>query len=185
MNLPSLRLKSNSDRRLRGGHLWVFSNEVDTAQTPLTALQAGQEVQILTATGKPLGLATVSPDNLICARLHSRDIKLGLDKSLLVHRLNIALSLRERLFDKPFYRLVYGESDLLPGLVVDRFADHLVVQITTPGMERVREQVIEALVQVLKPAGILFRNARAGGTAGERRAFRGTGARRPEDRLVL
>ena len=158
MNLPSLRLKSNSDRRLRGGHLWVFSNEVDTAQTPLTALQAGQEVQILTATGKPLGLATVSPDNLICARLHSRDIKLGLDKSLLVHRLNIALSLRERLFDKPFYRLVYGESDLLPGLVVDRFADHLVVQITTPGMERVREQVIEALVQVLKPAGILFRN---------------------------
>ncbi len=158
MNLPSLRLKTNCDRRIKGGHLWVFSNEVDIAQTPLTALEAGQEVQLLNASGKPMGLATVSPDNLICARLHSRDVKLGLDKSLLVHRINIALSLRERLFDKPFYRLVYGESDLLPGLVVDRFADYLVVQTTTPGMERVRDQVVEALVQVLKPVGILFKN---------------------------
>ena len=158
MSLPSLRLKSNSDRRIKGGHLWVFSNEVDTAQTPLTALTAGQEVQLETATGKVLGLATVSPDNLICARLHSRDADHGLNKSLLVHRIKIALSLREKLFDKPFYRLVYGESDLLPGLVVDRFGDYLVVQITTPGMERVRGEVIEALVQVLAPAGVLSKN---------------------------
>ncbi|NLY58438.1 MAG: class I SAM-dependent rRNA methyltransferase [Gammaproteobacteria bacterium] len=158
MNLPILRLKTNCDRRLKGGHLWVFSNEVDTVQTPLTALQAGQEAQLLNASGKPMGLVTVSPDNLICARLHSRDSKHGLDKSLLVHRIKIALSLREQLFDKPCYRLVYGESDLLPGLVVDRFADYLVVQITTPGMERVRDQVVEALVQVLKPAGILLKN---------------------------
>ncbi|QIB49779.1 class I SAM-dependent rRNA methyltransferase [Pseudomonas sp. OIL-1] len=158
MNLPSLRLKSNSDRRIKGGHLWVFSNEVDTAQTPLTVLESGQEVRIETSTGKFLGLATVSPNNLICARLHSRDASAPLDKSLLVHRFKIALSLREKLFDKPFYRLVYGDSDLLPGLVVDRFADYLVVQIATPGMERVREAIIEALVQVFKPAGILFKN---------------------------
>ena len=158
MSLPSLRLKTNSDRRIKGGHLWVFSNEVDIAQTPLTALEAGQEVQLETTSGKVLGLATVSPDNLICARLHSRDAAHSLDKSLLVHRIKIALSLREKLFDKPFYRLVYGESDLLPGLVVDRFGDYLVVQITTPGMERVRGEVIEALVQVLAPAGVLFKN---------------------------
>lgn len=158
MSLPSLRLKTNSDRRIKGGHLWVFSNEVDIAQTPLTALEAGQEVQLETTSGKVLGLATVSPDNLICARLHSRDAAHLLNKSLLVHRIKIALSLREKLFDKPFYRLVYGESDLLPGLVVDRFGDYLVVQITTPGMERVRGEVIEALVQVLAPAGVLFKN---------------------------
>lgn len=158
MNLPSLRLKSNSDRRIKGGHLWVFSNEVDTVQTPLTALESGQEVRIETSTGKFLGLATVSPNNLICARLHSRDASTPLDKSLLVHRFNIALSLREKLFDKPFYRVVYGDSDLLPGLVVDRFGDYLVAQIATPGMERVREAIIEALVQVFKPAGILFKN---------------------------
>lgn len=158
MSLPSLRLKTNSDRRIKGGHLWVFSNEVDIAQTPLTALEVGQEVQLETASGKVLGLATVSPDNLICARLHSRDAAHPLNKSLLVHRIKVALSLREKLFEKPFYRLVYGESDLLPGLVVDRFGDYLVVQITTPGMERVRGEVVEALVQVLAPAGVLFKN---------------------------
>ncbi|UAW98870.1 class I SAM-dependent rRNA methyltransferase [Halopseudomonas nanhaiensis] len=161
MNLPSLRLKSNSDRRLKGGHLWVFSNEVDIDQTPLTALQAGQEVVIESAQGKALGLATVSPNNLICARLHSRDVDHRLDKSLLVHRFKVALSLREKLFDKPFYRLVYGDSDLLPGLVIDRFGDHFVVQISTPGMEQARDAVVEALVQVFKPAGVLFKNDNA------------------------
>ncbi|MEH6491380.1 class I SAM-dependent rRNA methyltransferase [Halopseudomonas sp.] len=158
MTLPSLRLKHNADRRIRGGHLWVFSNEVDTAQTPLTELHAGQEVQLETSTGKPLGLVCVSPNNLICARLHSRDNNHALDKSLLVHRFKVALSLRERLFDKPFYRLVYGESDLLPGLVIDRFGDYFVVQIGTPGMERVREDIVAALVQVFKPQAVLFKN---------------------------
>lgn len=158
MSLPSLRLKSNADRRIKAGHLWVFSNEVDIAQTPLTALESGQEVTIENASGKFLGLATVSPNNLVCARLHSRDASHPLDKSLLVHRLKVALSLRQRLFEQPFYRLVYGDSDLLPGLVVDRFGDYLVVQINTCGMQRVQDAIIEALVQVLKPAGILLRN---------------------------
>lgn len=161
MNLPRLRLKTNSDRRLKGGHLWVFSNEVNIEETPLTALQAGQEVVIESAQGKALGLATVSPNNLICARLHSRDTAHPLDKSLLVHRFKVALSLREKLFDKPFYRAVYGDSDLLPGLVVDRFGDHLVVQTSTPGMELAREAIVEALIQVFKPTGILFKNDNA------------------------
>ena len=165
MTLPSLRLKSNSDRRIKAGHLWVFSNEVDTAQTPLTAFEPGQEALLETASGKPLGLVCMSPANLICARLHSRDTAHGLGKSLLVHRVQVALSLREKLFDKPFYRLVYGDADLLPGLVVDRFGDYLVVQIATPGMERVRDAIVEALVQVLKPAGILFKNDSGARTA--------------------
>ena len=63
-----------------------------------------------------------------------------------------ALELRELVFEKPFYRLVYGESDGLPGLVVDRFDTVLVVQITTAGMERVRDQIMDALETVLQPA---------------------------------
>jgi 23S rRNA (cytosine1962-C5)-methyltransferase len=70
----------------------------------------------------------------------------------------VALSLRERLFDKPFYRLVYGDSDLLPGLVVDRFGDILVVQIASATMEQHKEDVLAALIQVIKPSGILFKN---------------------------
>ncbi|WP_252273579.1 class I SAM-dependent rRNA methyltransferase [Pseudomonas subflava] len=158
MTLPALRLKANADRRLRAGHLWVYSNEIDVAATPLHGFQAGDQAILEAAGGKPLGIVAMSPNNLICARLLSRDVKHVLDKSLLVHRLNVALSLRERLFDTPHYRLVYGDSDLLPGLVVDRFGDHLVVQLASATMEQQKEAVIEALVQVLKPRGILFKN---------------------------
>ena len=158
MSLPSLRLKANADRRLRAGHLWVYSNEIDVAATPLSGFQAGDQAILEAAGGKPLGVVGISPNNLICARLLSRDTKHVLDKSLLVHRLNVALSLRERLFDQPCYRLVYGDSDLLPGLVVDRFFDILVVQITSPTMELHKDDVLAALVQVLQPRGVLFKN---------------------------
>ncbi|WP_374417035.1 class I SAM-dependent rRNA methyltransferase [Stutzerimonas kunmingensis] len=158
MTLPSLRLKANADRRLRAGHLWVYSNEVDTAATPLAGFVAGDQAVLEAAGGKPLGIVGVSPNNLICARLLSRDLKHSLDKSLLVHRIQVALSLRDRLFDQPCYRLIYGDSDLLPGLVVDRFHDHLVVQLASATMERNKDAVLEALVQVLKPRGVLWKN---------------------------
>lgn len=158
MSLPSLRLKANAERRLRAGHLWVYSNEVDVAATPLSLFQPGDQAILEMSNGKPLGIVALSPQNLICARLISRDVKHPLDKSLLVHRINVALSLRERLFDAPCYRLVYGDSDLLPGLVVDRFGDHLVVQLASAAMERHKDAVVEALVQVLQPRGILFKN---------------------------
>ena len=158
MSLPSLRLKANADRRLRAGHLWVFSNEVDVAVTPLNAFASGDQAILEAAGGKPLGVVALSPNNLICARLLSRDVKHVLDKSLLVHRINVALSLRERLFEQPCYRLVFGDSDLLPGLVVDRFFDILVVQLASATMERHKDEVLAALIQVIKPSGILLKN---------------------------
>ncbi|MBG0841573.1 class I SAM-dependent rRNA methyltransferase [Ectopseudomonas toyotomiensis] len=157
-SLPSLRLKANADRRLRAGHLWVYSNEIDVAATPLHGFAAGDQAVLEAAGGKPLGIVAMSPNNLICARLLSRDVKHVLDKSLLVHRLNVCLSLRERLFDKSCYRLVYGDSDLLPGLVVDRFFDILVVQLASATMEAHKDDVLAALIQVCKPSGILFKN---------------------------
>ena len=155
--LAPLRLKKNEERRIRAGHLWVYSNEVDTKATPLKQFEAGQQVQLLAHNGKSLGNGYVNPNSLICARLVSRDPNHVLDRSLLVHRLNVALSLREQLFEQPFYRLAYAESDQLPGLVIDRYADTCVVQCTTAGMEAVREQVLEALDKVLRPAGTLLR----------------------------
>ncbi|TPW13502.1 MAG: 23S rRNA (cytosine1962-C5)-methyltransferase, partial [Halothiobacillaceae bacterium] len=158
MTLPPLRLKKNEDRRLRAGHLWVFSNEVDTGKTQLTAFEAGQLIEIQDYRGEVIGNGYVNPHSLICARLVSRDPERMLNKSLLVHRLNIALSLREALFDKPYYRLAFGDSDGLPGLVVDRFGDVLVAQITTAGMERCKDEVVAALEQVIKPTCIVLRN---------------------------
>ena len=156
--LPILRLKKNEDRRIRAGHPWVFSNEVDTQKTPLTGFEAGQNIRLENSMGKPLGSAYVNPQSLICARLISTDPTCQLNKSLIVHRLGIALSLREQFFARAYYRLVFGESDGLPGLVVDRYGDILVVQISTAGMERVKSDIIDALNKVIKPQAILLRN---------------------------
>jgi 23S rRNA (cytosine1962-C5)-methyltransferase len=154
-----LRLRKNEERRLRAGHLWVFSNEVDVAQTPLTDFEPGESVEIQDHRGAPVGSGYVNPRSLICARLVSRSARRHLDGSLLRDRLGRALALREDLYGgEPFYRLAFGESDGLPGLVVDRFGDVLVAQITTAGMERVKDEVLAALEDVIAPAGVLWRN---------------------------
>ena len=153
-----LRLDKNQDRRLRAGHLWVYSNEVDNGATPLKGFATGQLVNIESAQGKWLGLGYVNPNSLICARVVTRNQGVALDSSLLVHRINVALASRERLYAAPYYRLLFGEADGVPGVVVDRYGDYLAVQITTAGMETQREALIDALVKVLKPAGIMLRN---------------------------
>lgn len=153
-----LRLAKDQDRRLRAGHLWIYSNEVDTDATPLKSFEPGQPVAVENAQGKWLGAGYVNPNSLICARLVTRDRDFTIGTSLFVHRIKVALAMRERLFDAPYYRLLFGEADGVPGVVVDRFDQYLVVQITTAGMEQQREALVEALVKVLKPVGILFRN---------------------------
>ncbi|MGB5640482.1 MAG: class I SAM-dependent rRNA methyltransferase [Sedimenticolaceae bacterium] len=153
-----LRLGKDQDRRLRAGHLWVYSNEVDTEATPLKGFEPGQAVNIENAQGRWQGLGYVNPNSLICARLVTRSRDFSLDGSLLVHRIKVALALRERLHAKPYYRLLFGEADGIPGVVVDRYGDYLAVQITTAGMELLKDALVAALVKVLKPAGIVMRN---------------------------
>jgi len=153
-----LILNPRADKRLRGGHVWIYSNEVDNKQTPLKGFELGEQVEVFSDRGKSLGLAYINPNTLICGRLFSRDARYSLDRSLLIHRIKVAASLRESCFDQPCYRLVYGESDGLPGLVVDRFFNVFVVQISTAGMEAVRDDIIDALNKVYQPEVILFRN---------------------------
>jgi 23S rRNA (cytosine1962-C5)-methyltransferase len=154
--LPALRLKRNEDRRLHAGHLWIFSNEVDTQQTPLTHFTAGELVRVLAHNDRALGLAYVNPQSLISARM-LETWKLP-DVAWLAARIRAALGLRERLYPKPYYRLVYGESDGLPGLVIDRYGSACVVQIGTAGMEKLKSQIQQALEQVLHCDALLFKN---------------------------
>jgi 23S rRNA (cytosine1962-C5)-methyltransferase len=154
--LPVLRLKRNEDRRLHAGHLWVFSNEVDTAQTPLPKFKAGELVRVLAHNDRALGLAYVNPKSLIAARL-LETWKVP-DAAWLAARMRAALALRDRLYPKPYYRLVYGESDGLPGLIVDRFGACCVVQIGTAGMERLKDPIQAALTEVLHCERVLFKN---------------------------
>ncbi|OQX31931.1 MAG: rRNA large subunit methyltransferase I [Candidatus Sedimenticola endophacoides] len=158
MDHSPLRLKKQQERRLGAGHCWVYSNEVDAAATPLKGFEPGQPVDIISHQGKWLGSGYVNPHSLICARLVSRDRAHPLSGSLLVHRLKIALGLRQRLYPRPFYRLVFGESDGLPGLVVDRYGEVAVVQVTTAGMERMKGEIVQALEKVIRPRTVLFRN---------------------------
>lgn len=156
--LPELRLKRGEDRRLAAGHLWVFSNEVDTARTPLTAFQPGALCRVVSDRDKFLGYAYVNPHSLISARILGRNLVHPPGKSLLVHRLQVAQALRRSLYEKPFYRLVYGESDLLPGLVLDRFGDVVVGQIATAGMEAMRPQIEAAVKKVISPSALVWKN---------------------------
>jgi 23S rRNA (cytosine1962-C5)-methyltransferase len=153
-----LRLKKDQERRLLAGHCWVYSNEVDTAATPLKDLTPGQPVEVVSQRGRWLGHGYANPHSLICARVVSRRRGQPLSSALLVARIRAALDLRERLYQQPFYRLVHGEGDALPGLIVDRYEDLLAVQLTTAGMERERGEVIAALEQVLRPGRIVLRN---------------------------
>jgi 23S rRNA (cytosine1962-C5)-methyltransferase len=154
--LPVLRLKRNEDRRLHAGHLWIFSNEVDTSQTALPKFKAGELVRVLAHNDRALGLAYVNPKSLIAARmLETWKIP---DTAWLAARIRAAMTLRDRLYPKPYYRLVYGESDGLPGLVVDRYGTTCVAQIGTAGMEQLKPQIQEALNHVLKYEALLFKN---------------------------
>ena len=156
--LPLLQLKRGEDRRLRAGHLWVFSNEVDNVATPLTAFAVGAQARVHSDRGQFLGYAYVNPHALICARIMARSPVHPPDRSLIVHRLKVALAMRERHYAAPYYRLVFGEADGLPGLVLDRYGDVLVGQIATAGMEAMRADIEAAVVKVLDPRALVWKN---------------------------
>jgi len=156
--LPVLRLKRGEDRRIRAGHLWVFSNEIDNAVTPLVDFKPGTAVQIQSDREQFLGVAYVNPHALICARIVGKSPTQRLDRALITDRLRTALALRERLSDQPYDRLVFGESDALPGLVLDRYGSIVVGQISTAGMEALKDEVAAAVRTVLEPSGFLWKN---------------------------
>ena len=155
MNL--LCLNKGADRRLRGGHLWIYSNEVDVRKSPLKSFNPGEQVLVQTNQGKAMGVAMMNPQNLICGRMVNREA-VPLDQALLQQRIRSAQALREQCFDKPFYRLVFGESDYLPGLVIDRFGDYFCVQTNTAGMDCLKAEVVDTLERLFSPKGILLKN---------------------------
>jgi len=153
-----LKLKRGEDRRIRAGHLWIFSNEVDNAATPLAAFAPGAAVRVHSNRDEFLGHAYVNPHALICARIVGRDPKHPLDRALIEHRLDAARALRDSLSKELYYRLVFGESDGLPGLVLDRYGDVIVGQIATAGMEALKPEVEAAIRATLNPAGLFWKN---------------------------
>jgi 23S rRNA (cytosine1962-C5)-methyltransferase len=156
--LPALKLKRNEDRRLRAGHLWVFSNEVDNVATPLTRFTPGELARVLSDRDQFLGYAYVNPAALIAARIVSRLEREQVNAVFFKERIAAALQLRASLYSRPYYRWVYGESDRLPGLVLDRFGEIVVGQIGALGMERCKPWVEAAVQATPGVATLIWKN---------------------------
>lgn len=151
-----IKLKKNHDRRVRKGHLWVFSNEIE--DPPVSELEPGSVRDIADSSGEFIGRAYVNPQSLITARILTHR-KEPIDRDFLYGRLERALEYRSKIYgNRTAYRLVFAESDGLPGLVVDRYGAHLSMQSTTAGMDALLPDVVEVLIDMLEPEGIFLRN---------------------------
>ena len=155
--LPSVLMRAGEDRRVRAGHPWAFSNEI-LMDAETRALPAGSLAILRAPGGDALGLVTFNPHSLIAARILSPDPATVVDALFLGRRLARAAALRDRLVGVPYYRLIHAEADGLPGLVVDRFGDALVVQVNSAGMDRLTPILLEALDAELSPKTIVLKN---------------------------
>ena len=167
--MTTLHLKPNLETRIKNGHLWAFAGEI---VEPLKGLQPGEPVVLCEARGGVLGRGYVNPHSLIAVRLLTRGEEVW-DEGLILRRVKAAWEYRRdqgwRMRDEAppptppsieggdACRLIYAESDGLPGLIVDKFGDQLVMQSLTVGIEKRLDEVVAALIDVVKPAGIHFK----------------------------
>lgn len=152
-NEPKIFISRSTKPSAVRGRPWVFSNQIQFS-ADVRNIAPGTVVRLAEPDGRLLGLYHFNPHSLIAARLLTRNHSRAIDFRYFKERIEKALGLRERLFDRPFYRLVHGEGDFLPGLIIDRYGDSLVVQPNTAGMDAQKDLIIEALEAVLKPKTI-------------------------------
>ena len=152
--MRTIRLKKHEERRILRGHPWVFSNEIE----PLAAdIAAGEIVDVFDSRGAFIGRGYVNPRSLIAVRLLTRKQE-DIDGRFMSGRIEQARRLRDAFGFGDAYRAVYSEGDGLPGLIVDRYADVLVVQSLTAGMDRMADLVLSAIQAVYGPRTIVLRN---------------------------
>jgi 23S rRNA (cytosine1962-C5)-methyltransferase len=153
--MRSLPVSRRAAARVASGYPWVFANEI---RASLTELASGEPVKIADPGGRFLGVGYANPRSLIAARVLAKDDR-ALDSGFFAERLQAAEALRRRV--RPgakAYRLCHGEGDGVPGLVVDRYEDIYVVASHTAGIDRLLPQITDALVQTLRPRGILLKS---------------------------
>lgn len=155
--LPAVRLQPGREKRVLSGYPWVFSNEI-RMEPGLREVPLGGLVRLESSNGRPIAIAGFNRHALIAARVLARDLAATIDSGFLAARLQAAAELRARLFERPFYRAVHAEADGLPGLVVDRYGEVLVVQSNTALMDRLETPLLDALEEVFAPAAIVLRN---------------------------
>ena len=148
-------LRKKEDRRVVSGHPWVFSNEIQEVSGKPAI---GDVVELRAASGLSLGIGFYNPHSLIAFRMLSRTME-QVDVQFFERRLTSALELRRRLYpDGNSFRLVHGEGDFLPGLIIDKFNDYLCLQTLSYGMDARLPLICDVLESLLRPKGIIERN---------------------------
>lgn len=146
--LPTVRLLPKAKPQvIRHGFPWIYSNEL-VMDRRTKGLSAGGLVQVEDASRRPLGLGTINPKSKIAVRMLDQDPEAVIDQVWFAGRLHKALEMRRRIYDAPFYRLVHAEADGLPGIVIDRFGDVVVVQPNAAWAERLFDPLCAALIEV-------------------------------------
>lgn len=152
--MPSVRVNRKGADRVRSGHPWIFSSDVIERGTA----QPGDAVRVLDHQGHNLGTGHYSSTSQITLRMLSNHIE-AVDETFLIKRIESALQHRQRVVSATnAYRLIHAEGDLLPGLIVDKYADWIVVQMLNQGMDRMSTQVVSVLERTVRPRGIIARN---------------------------
>jgi len=150
---PTVVISSRGEERLQSGHPWIYRGDVANVHAG-----AGDIVQVRSPRGRTLGSALYSDRSQIALRLLSYG-DAPADLALIRRRLESAIAFRRSLaIDASAYRLVHGESDLLPSLIVDRYGDYLVIQTLSQGMDRLMPELTAMLAELLQPRAILARN---------------------------
>ena len=150
---PSVVISARGEQRIRGGHPWIYRADVVAVKA-----EGGEIVQVLGPRQRTMGYGLFSDRSQISIRMLTHG-EVVADLPLLRARIERAIAYRDTLgLDANAYRLVHGEADLLPSLVVDRYGDHLVVQALSQGMDRLLPAITAMLVEIAAPAGILARN---------------------------
>ncbi len=156
MPRPRVYLKSRDDSRLLAGHLWVFSNEIERSEG---SPKPGDTIDVFNHRQKFMGRGFYNSNSLIAARLLTTTEDQQINTAFFTEKIRSAKSLREALYPgESVYRLVFGEADGLPGLVIDRFENHFVIQSYCLGMDVLRIPIIEALKTHFKPESIILKN---------------------------
>ncbi|MBM3580786.1 MAG: class I SAM-dependent rRNA methyltransferase [Alphaproteobacteria bacterium] len=154
---PRVYLLHGRDKRVGFGHPWAYSNEI-RMDAAAKAIPPGALAQLVRVDGKFVATGTFNPKTLIAFRAFARDADTPIDRAFIAGRLRAALALRERLYAKPFYRLIHAEADGLPGLIVDRLGGTCVLQAGTAGIETLTPEILAALDEVLGPRAVVLAN---------------------------
>jgi 23S rRNA (cytosine1962-C5)-methyltransferase len=155
---PEVKLRGGRERQIVEGHPWIFSGAV--AVHP-SGVEPGGIVDVLDGSGKFVARGYYNPESSIPVRVLSRDQDGRVDESFLRDRLRSSFELRKNWLNGKTtnaYRMIHGESDFLPGLIVDRYDDFLVVQFHTLGMERLKDTIVSLLQELIGPTGIYERS---------------------------